>query len=135
MADAFDFTDLFREIEAGIADVMSSGHARTVLSEVMALVAQSNVYGAYSPTMYHRRHTMDNPESYRVDASGLTITVENTRTEPYVFDIVESGTGYTWDRSEIYRMQPFPRPYTQQAIDRFTDEWLIPEIERQVFQR
>jgi hypothetical protein len=135
MADAFDFTDLFHEIEAGIADVMSSGHARTVLSEVMALTAQSNVYGAYSPTMYHRRHTMDNPESYRVDASGLTITVENTRTEPYVFDIVESGTGYTWDKSEIYRMQPFPRPYTQQAIDQFTDEWLLPEIERQVFQR
>ena len=135
MADAFDFTDLFREIEAGIADVMSSGHARTVLSEVMALAAQSNVYGAYSPTMYHRRHTMDNPESYRVDASGLTITVENTRTEPYVFDIVESGTGYTWEKSEIYRMQPFPRPYTQHAIDQFTDEWLLPEIERQVFQR
>ena len=78
---------------------------------------------------------MDNPESYRVDASGLTITVENTRTEPYVFDIVESGTGYTWDKSEIYRMQPFPRPYTQQAIDQFADEWLLPEIERQVFQR
>ena len=135
MADAFDFTDLFHEIEAGISDVMSSGHARTVLSEVMALAAQSNVYGAYSPTMYTRRHTMDNPESYRVDASGLTITVENTRTEPYVFDIVESGTGYTWDKSEIYRMQPFPRPYTQQAIDQFTDEWLLPEIERQVFQR
>jgi len=130
--DPFDFSDVFAEIENKVADVMQSSQAGSVLREVMALSAQSNVYGAYTPTMYERRHTMDNSIAYKVDASGNTMTVENILTEERVFDIVESGSGYTWTKSQIYKMQPFPRQYTQQGIDQFVDDWLMPEIERQI---
>lgn len=78
---------------------------------------------------------MDNPSSYRVEASDNTITIENVATESDVFNVVESGVGYTWEHSRIYGMQPFPRPYSQNGIDQFVDLWLMPEIERKVFSK
>lgn len=133
--DAFDFSDIFSDIQKKIGDVMQSSEAESKAREIMALAAEEGVYSKYQPTEYVRRHTMDNPSSYRVEASDNTITIENVATESDVFNVVESGVGYTWEHSRIYGMQPFPRPYSQNGIDQFVDLWLMPEIERKVFSK
>ena len=135
MADAFDFTDVFQEIEGKIREIMGSSEAKQKLREIMSRYAASDVYGQYFPTMFHRQYLLSQPGNYEVSSGGMTMTVENTAMSEEVFNRIESGSGYTWRGSQIYQMQPFPRPYSQHGIDGFTDEWLIPEIERQVFQR
>lgn len=78
---------------------------------------ESNVYPEYSPTMYERRMReggLADTNLYQasVDEGSLTLTVRDDRHE---VGVVESGEGYTWEDSDIYDMQPFPRPYFQDA--------------------
>lgn len=79
----------------------------------------SNVYAQYEPTEYERRGTaggLADPGMYTHDVDGAshTLTVSDNRHE---VEVVESGVGYTWERSRIFRMQPFPRPYFEDAQD------------------
>ena len=46
----------------------------------------------------------------------------------YINDIIEEGIGYNWRRSEIYKNQPYPRPFMEKACDKFVDDYLLPTI-------
>lgn len=46
----------------------------------------------------------------------------------YINDIIEEGFGYHWRRSEIYLKQPYPRPFMEQACNKFVDDYLLPTI-------
>ncbi len=130
--DPFDFSDVFAEIENKVADVMQSSEAEQKLKETMSRFAMSDVYGQYFPTMYSRQYRLSTPGNYTVSASADSITVENVNISDEIFNVIEGGSGYRWKGSQIYKMEPFPRPYTQHAIDSFVDDWLMPEIERQI---
>lgn len=74
---------------------------------------ESDVYPLYTPMLYQRRGRsggIADTSMYEasVDDATHTLTVRDDRPE---VGIVESGTGYTWEESAIYHMQPFPRPY------------------------
>lgn len=145
--DAFDFSDLFKQIENEINAVINSAEAKKQLSEHMAYSAYENVYPLYSPTVYNRRMSgggLGSPLNYEVITGDLQMTVRNETTgnggqpgESWtsgpINDIIETGMGYGWKHSEIYQMQPYPRPFMQQGIDEFTDEYLLPEIHSKVF--
>ena len=45
----------------------------------------------------------------------------------YISDIIESGHGYNWKYSVIYRTQQ-ARPFMEEACNRFVDTYLLPTI-------
>ena len=45
----------------------------------------------------------------------------------YINDIIESGQGYHWTRSEIYKNR-IARPFMEEACNRFVDNYLLPTI-------
>ena len=90
--------------------------AQTVSAQVSASVYK-NVYPLYQPSQYVRRETaggLPDASMYDVylDPETHTLTVEDTRHE---VGVVESGMGYDWEGSRIFKLQPFPRPYFQPA--------------------
>lgn len=88
-----------------------------IAGECVQFRVENDVYKAYTPTQYVRRKSeggIADPRmySYDVDSSTHTLTVSDNRHE---VEVVESGVGYTWERSLIYQMQPYPRPYFDKA--------------------
>ena len=148
-SDAFDFNDLFNQIEREIGAVMTSPEAEKQLKDHAAFAAYEYVYPFYTPTAYKRRYAgggLGDPGNYEVKRGELTLTLINNTTgngsQPgeswtsgFINDIIESGSGYGWRHSEIYQDQPYPRPFMQNAIDEFTEEYLLPEIHNQVFEK
>lgn len=51
----------------------------------------------------------------------------------YINDIIENGVGYHWTGSLIYQLQPYPRPFMEKALDKFTDDYLLPSIHKAFF--
>lgn len=105
---------------------------------------KENVYPAYSPTQYQRREDaggLSDVDNYTVEEGKLSLTLINETTgngrysntqgwDPGpITDIIENGSGYHWTRSGIYQMQPYPRPFMEQALDTFADVYLIPTIQ------
>ena len=114
--------------------------------------AKNDVLGEYVPTQYKRRSEngsyggttgVADEQSYdvTVDGNSLTLTIVNdVRGNPRyseskdgwdsenITDIIESGSGYNWKRSEIYQYN-IPRPWMEQAGDDFVDNLLIPMID------
>lgn len=148
-SDAFDFNDLFNQIEREIGAVMTSPESKKRLQEQAAFAAYEHVYPLYSPTEYQRRLSgggLGDPQNYEVVPGELQLTLINNTTgnggQPgeswtsgFINDIIESGSGYGWRHSEIYQDQPYPRPFMQNAIDEFTEEYLLPEIHDKVFEK
>ena len=133
-SDPFDFSDVFTEIENGINDFMNAETTKIVLQDKMVKSADANVYSYRSPAThpYQRRGTMKQLENYEVIGGRLSLTVINTATGSGMAgdlnDIIEQGVGYEWENSEIYRLQPYPRPFMQEGIDTFVDDYLLPSI-------
>lgn len=80
------------------------------------------VYKNYDPTMYQRRKfskggladvNVINKVSYDPVNRILEVRDDSVdgKTGRLVAPVVESGKGYTWKNSNIYAMQPFPRPF------------------------
>lgn len=146
---AFDFSDLFNQIEREISEVVTSPDSQKKLQEHMAFSAFENVYPYYSPAGYDRRYAnggLGDPKNYEVIPAKLMLTVINNTTgngdqpgESWtsgpINDIIENGVGYGWKHSEIYQSQPYPRPFMQNGIDEFTEEYLLPEIHNRVFNK
>lgn len=122
---------------------------------IFAQYAQNEVLDKYVPMGYIRRSGEDGAGPYAgttgvadkrsyeitVDNSDLTMTIESTvqgnpRYENSqdgwdpgdITNIIESGKGYNWKRSEIYK-QMIPRPWMDKAGDDFVDNLLGPMID------
>lgn len=87
-----------------------------------------DVYKKYKPKEYVRRKEdggLLDDENYLVEEIENGIKISNitrdngyaTPSDPdrYVAPIVEDGVGYTWEDSEIYQMQPYPRPFIKET--------------------
>lgn len=87
---------------------------------ILSAAVKEIVYPNYEPTEYVRRRDsggLSDRDMYEVTEDGgggdvHEIIVADNRHE---VGVVESGTGYTWIHSQIYRMQPYPRPYFSYA--------------------
>lgn len=89
------------------------------------MAVQSEVYEGYTPTEYERRGTgmgglqdrdvMEvkySPSDHLLEVADMSTDFITGR---LIAPVVESGTGYTWEASEIYQMQPYPRPFHKVA--------------------
>lgn len=138
MAD-LEFNSILHAIrnEIGMQLVKTAPICRTVF----ATHAENDVLHEYVPTEYERRGTngggVEDEKSYEitVDVPNLEMTIESTVTgnpryaasdgwDPgYITDIIESGDGYHWRRSEIFQ-ESIPRPWMDKAGDDFVDNVL-----------
>jgi len=156
--DPFDFSDVFADVEKKINDIMHSPSAKKQLQEHARFAAYEYVYPLYGsmgseiegvPKGYIRRYAsggLGDPNKNQVITDMLEMTVINNTpgngeqpgeqwTSGPINDIIEKGVGYGWRHSDIYGWQPYPRPFMEKGLDEFTDEYLLPEIHKQVFEK
>ena len=93
------------------------GDISQIAGECIQYRVENYVYPLYEPEEYVRRERkggIADPSmySYNVDPSTNTLRVSDNRRE---VGVVESGIGYQWEESDIYAMQPYPRPYFNKA--------------------
>lgn len=138
MAD-LEFNSILLAIknEIGMQLVKTAPMCRTMF----ATHAVNDVLEKYDATQYERRGSggggIEDEKSYEVTVNvpELTMTIESTATgnpryektdgyDPgYITDIIESGEGYNWKRSVIYK-EKLPRPWMEEAGDDFVDNLL-----------
>lgn len=73
-----DFSSLMAAINRKVNTVVENDVAPKLKEEIVDK-AKTNVYDTYSPTMYERRHTLDNPNNYEVTKDGDKTTVKFTK--------------------------------------------------------
>ena len=78
----------------------------------------TDIYDQYSPTQYQRTGGLASDKNIKgTMINDNTLEIENVRRDEksgrYIAPVIESGTGYQWKNSEIYQMQPFPRPFVE----------------------
>ncbi len=135
---AFDFSDVFNSIENGINKLMSSSESTELLAKYVEVSAAKNVYAWYGPTQYERRYSFYDDDTYEVTTGRLTMSITSwARGEGkagiYLTDVIESGIGYEWTKSDIYAMQPYPRPFMEAGVNDFVDGFLLPAIHTKFF--
>lgn len=114
--------DLNKYINKQIGNVLKNEVAAKV-TEVMQEEIKTTVYGNYSPTQYERQYydggLLDDDNIETVLVNNNTLVVENTRNDHgrNVAQVVEEGIDYEWTNSQIYKEQPFPRPFTQNTFE------------------
>lgn len=154
-SDPFDFSDVFKDLENKIDEFMHFDTTHEAASRIFADSTGELVYGKYTPMGDPNYDQPGYPVSRRIDKGGLgdwqnyyvsnpdklTMTVTNeTRGNTYwigrawdgvdggyITDIIESGQGYLWQDSKIYHDRT-PRPFMEQACDKFVDDYLLPTI-------
>lgn len=73
-----DFESLIAAVNRKVNTVVEKDVAPGLKDEI-ANKAKANVYDAYSPTMYERRHTLDNPNNYQVIKDGDKTAIKFTK--------------------------------------------------------
>lgn len=125
-----DFTDLkslFRHLEKQATKVLINDVAN-VAKEEMSQTIKEEVYKSYSPTEYERREDDGGLSDVRnmvaKPEGNNEISIRNMTTgsgddySQLIDQIIVYGQGYTWEESEIYKMQPFPRDFYKMTAER-----------------
>jgi hypothetical protein len=93
-----------------------SNEVADVARDTMSKHVMSDVYQAYEPTQYQRTGDLYKDISTAMKNDN-TLEIENVardeETGRLIAPVVESGEGYEWEKSRIYQMQPFPRPFVE----------------------
>lgn len=140
----FDFSGMFKDIENRIIGVLADKGNQGIGQEIFANATRQLVYPLYHKTQYKRRMEsggLADPKNYEIESTGLSTTITNNTESNYnqphpsggfINDIIESGTGYEWTRSEIYEDSPWPRPFMDEAAKSYA-EYLLTMIDIVVF--
>lgn len=149
--DPFDFSDVFRDIEDKIDKYMKDGTTKETISRVIAGEVEDNVYAQYWPKEYIRRREaggLSDYRNYEVDDIGpMAIMISNNTPgnaayKPpesegwdagFINNIIEVGFGYHWTHSTIYAWEPYPRPFMEAAVNKYVDDYLLPDIHNLFF--
>ncbi len=124
-------------LETAVADLMKKNVHESVVE---------NVYAAYEPTEYERRgdnYGLSDINCYRTtteqDLTGVILRLENlaygnARYASWgrrpsqgwdpgkITNLIETGKGYHWTGSKIYRSMPYPRPFMEAALEKTMTE-------------
>lgn len=139
-----EFENIVKGIETDIQALLTRFDVQEEFKESVSRAAEKNVYGAYAPTQYTRRGAdgmgIADTWNYEVSADKLSLKlVNNTKgnhiyawtqgwDSGYITDIIESGHGYHWKRSEIYQTN-LARPFMEEGLNDFVDRYLIPRLD------
>lgn len=116
-------------INKKIAKALQTEVAETA-KRVMSETIKDVTYQQYSPTEYIRREDNNglsdvrNMETTVQDDNTISIRnmTEGNTSYPQSYDglideIIVSGAGYTWEGSQIYGMQPYPRDFYADTVE------------------
>jgi hypothetical protein len=102
---------LNEKIKKSLANEVSN-----VARETMSKHVITDVYDKYQPTEYERTGDLYKDISTTMKNEN-TLVVENVARDEdsgrLIAPVVESGVGYEWEDSRIYKMQPFERPFVE----------------------
>lgn len=82
------------------------------VKQVMQDHVESDVYDAYSPTQYERTGKLKSEIAIKPIINGAEISPIREEDGRYIPSIVESGQGYSWKGSEIYKTRQ-KRPFVE----------------------
>jgi hypothetical protein len=127
------FSDMFKHLDKQLSSVLKTDVAPVIMQEMSEEIIE-DTYTAYQSEAdepYVRRGLdggLADTRNMTVEIIGdNTISITNDTGEnpayggnPYspIDGIIVSGRGYTWKKSEIYRLQPFPRDFYAGTIAR-----------------
>lgn len=143
-----DLLAVVKEIENEMQTIMHD--SIDDFKDAVAKSAEDNVYAAYTSNAeepYQRRKSsggLSDTENYEVEEGRLSLTLyNNTRgNEAYappnsdgwnpgfITGIIESGKGYHWKQSDIFKQQPYKRLFMTIAQNNFIDDILLPRFEK-----
>ena len=124
MAKFTDPNELIMAANTLISDIMNGPDGVEAAKKSITSVAVGNVYATYDPTMYKRKGA----NGGILDEDLFDVTYDSGSGDFHEIRVaddrsgisrIESGTGYTWRGSRLYKMQPFPRPYFRYAETEF----------------
>lgn len=124
---ARNLKELAKMIEGNIKTAMKTSVSDVALDTLNKHVVE-DVYSAYTPqgkNPYQRTYQLlEDMEAKMIDEN--TLMVRSTREEDGrdIAEVIESGTGYMWEESKIYAMQPFPRPFHAEAKKELEEQGL-----------
>lgn len=104
--------------------------------EVMREEIYLTVYNVYTSKDYKRRYDSNggladmSQFNYKINVTnnGFTIDVyddakgNGDNSNEYLDEIIVKGDMYTWEESDIYKMQPFPRDFYQATLESLIDK-------------
>lgn len=123
------FDEVYRMVVKQLQNDLKSASDNELKEEMMNAMRDSvykRVYSAYTPTQYIRRAEKNGladtskyiTKVYKYGGAVTTkLTLDFTDNGKDIVSIVENGTGYDWVNSEIYKMQPYPRQFVDEAIE------------------
>lgn len=89
---------------------------------------QVNVYDAYKSSAinkYQRTDTLLNSASHDLIKDGAIVYMEAYSDD--IYDVIESGQGYTWEHSAIYETQQ-ARPFFSKLVEEINSGELTDEV-------
>ena len=144
--DPFNFDDALTDIEKQIDEFMKAGDTKELIAKMFAFETGENVYLKYDNTEYERRigdGGLGDWRNYDVinGSEKMSLIISNeTKGNPryadmmgggydpgYITDIIESGDGYWWTHSKIYKERT-PRPFMDIAANKVMDDYILPSI-------
>lgn len=144
MSLAADIAAFNARLDAAIADVMEHDIYNLALTSILAVIFPM-VYDKYdSPAIepYERRYDnggLSDPRNIKLVGSGPVpngyyIEVRDLAKDEDglpLDEIIESGEGYHWKESQIYKKQPYPRPFYE-AAEKFAVEggWFANDLKK-----
>lgn len=126
--------------DAPFKAVVRQDKYQKVLKRIVSQAVEEHVYERYSPTQYERRYSkviggrggLASEQSVKVifDAQKQKVTVTNMamgrdydaihdayqNNNTYLTPIIETGQGYSWKKSWIYRHE-LPRPFMNEVLN------------------
>lgn len=139
-----DFLAIVHRIETDIQALLEKYETHDALMEKISESAVRNVYDTYEPTLYERRGVdgvgIADTYNYEVDTGKMSLRLlNNTKgnlkykdTEGwdsgYITDIIESGNGYHWTQSEIFKSKQ-ARPFMEEGLEDFIAGYLEPKLD------
>lgn len=124
-----EFDSYINNLNSAIPRVLDKDVAPAVLDRIIAMSGPA-VYDAYHPTLYERRYSLQQEDSYETSVGPMSLTITaNIMSNPEqpgwgeyvpieISDIITNGAYYgpRWRYSGIYNMQPFPRPWMEPGL-------------------
>lgn len=118
-----NLNDLQKYIQQQASKVLKTDLAQVATQEMSDTIKEVE-YPKYEPTTYVRQmdegglSDVRNMQVEVIDDNTISITNERMDGSRDVAEIFATGIGYSWKNSEIYRMQPFPRDFYADTVER-----------------
>jgi hypothetical protein len=118
-----NLNDLQKYIQQQASKVLKTDVAQVATQEMSDTIKEVE-YPKYEPKTYVRQmdegglSDVRNMQVEVIDDNTIQITNERMDGSRDVAEIFATGIGYSWKNSEIYHLQPFPRDFYADTVER-----------------